>query len=101
MKRERDGARIASWLFVCVLITAQQWLPENWAAEQPAWRCGVARTNTYEGRWARRLLKESEAGHSFAKGYPAYPVEVWKLGGEQLWIAQGGEVCVDYALRTS
>ena len=53
----------------------------------------------YRARWARRLSSELAAGKAFAKGYPEYPIQVWKLGADQLWIALGGEVCVDYALR--
>jgi neutral ceramidase len=53
----------------------------------------------YRARWARRLSAELAAGKSFARSYPEYPVQVWKLGSDQLWIALGGEVCVDYALR--
>jgi hypothetical protein len=49
-------------------------------------------------RWAARLLAEAKAGQPFARTYP-YPVQVWQLGGRQLWIALGGEVVVDYALR--
>jgi hypothetical protein len=49
-------------------------------------------------RWAARLLKEAKAGRKFARTYP-YPVQVWQLGDQQLWIALGGEVVVDYALR--
>ena len=52
----------------------------------------------YEGRWAGRLLKELKEGKPFAKSYP-YPVQVWKLGPDQLWISLGGEVVVDYSLR--
>jgi hypothetical protein len=59
----------------------------------------TARGTNYQARWARRLLSELKAGHSLAKSYPEYPVEVWKLGQDQLWIALGGEVVVDYALR--
>jgi neutral ceramidase len=51
----------------------------------------------YEGRWAKRLLAEAEQGTAFAKGHP-YPIQVWTLGRDQLWIALGGEVVVDYAL---
>jgi neutral ceramidase len=60
----------------------------------------VADRNTaaYIKRWASRLLKEMDAGRSFPRTYP-YPVEVWRLGGKQLWIALGGEVVVDYDLR--
>jgi hypothetical protein len=49
-------------------------------------------------RWATRLLAETKAGKPLARTYP-YPVQVWQLGGKQLWIALGGEVVVDYALR--
>ncbi len=49
-------------------------------------------------RWSARLLGEMEAGKPFARSY-RYPVQVWQLGGSQLWIALGGEVVVDYALR--
>jgi hypothetical protein len=59
----------------------------------------AAKRSDYRARWARRLLAESASGHSFEHGYPEYPVQVWKLGADQLWIALGGEVCVDYALR--
>jgi hypothetical protein len=58
----------------------------------------LATAKNYEARWAKRLLKELEAGRAFAKGYAEYPVQAWNLGAEQLWITQGGEVCVDYAL---
>jgi neutral ceramidase len=51
-----------------------------------------------ETRWAKRLLAEAKAGKTFARTYP-YPVQVWQLGGKQLWITLGGEVVVDYALR--
>jgi neutral ceramidase len=58
----------------------------------------LAEKGGYEGRWAGRLLKELKEGKAFAKSYP-YPVQVWKLGAEQLWISLGGEVVVDYSLR--
>ncbi|MEW6306540.1 MAG: neutral/alkaline non-lysosomal ceramidase N-terminal domain-containing protein [Verrucomicrobiota bacterium] len=49
-------------------------------------------------RWASRLLAELNAGKSFIRTYP-YPVQVWRLGDEQLWVTLGGEVVVDYSLR--
>ncbi len=52
----------------------------------------------YTSRWGTRLLKELDAGRALPRTYP-YPIEVWQLGGKQLWIALGGEVVVDYALR--
>ena len=55
----------------------------------------------YAGRWAKRILREmaegKAAGKPLPKSYP-YPVQVWRLGADQLWIALGGEVVVDYAL---
>lgn len=52
----------------------------------------------YVSRWGTRLLKEVVAGHALPRTYP-YPIEVWRLGGKQLWIALGGEVVVDFDLR--
>jgi hypothetical protein len=49
-------------------------------------------------RWARRMLNLIECGTQFPTSYP-YPVQVWKLGKELLFIAIGGEAVVDYALR--
>jgi hypothetical protein len=57
----------------------------------------ASQSNSYITRWAKRLLKEMDAGRAFARDYP-YPVQVWRLG-KQLWIALGGEVVVDYSLR--
>lgn len=51
----------------------------------------------YRARWARRLLRELDGGAAFPRGYPEYPVQVWRLG-DQLWIALGGEVSVEYSL---
>lgn len=59
----------------------------------------LAAGRDYRARWARRLAAEAAAGRTFASGYAEYPVQVWQLGADQLWIALGGEVCVDYALR--
>jgi dienelactone hydrolase len=59
----------------------------------------AAKGNDYRARWARRLLSESAKGRTFEQRYAEYPVQVWKLGDDQLWVALGGEVCVDYVLR--
>jgi len=59
----------------------------------------AAQGNDYRARWAKRLLSELASGRTFERGYSEYPVQVWSLGTDQLWIALGGEVCVDYALR--
>jgi hypothetical protein len=56
------------------------------------------KANSFESRWAKRLLDEQTQGKSFPEDYP-YPIQVWKLGRDQVWIALGGEVVVDYAIR--
>lgn len=58
----------------------------------------TAKSSNYQGRWARRLLAELAAGKTFAESHPEYPVQAWVLGKDQLWIALGGEVAVDYSL---
>lgn len=49
----------------------------------------------YQARWARRLLAEREKGVVWDAHYP-YPIQVWLLGQNQIWLALGGEVVVDY-----
>jgi len=51
----------------------------------------------YRARWARHCLKTLAEAGTFPKSRP-YPVQVWRLGKDQWWIALGGEVVVDYAL---
>jgi hypothetical protein len=48
---------------------------------------------------AERLSKILEAGGKIDDHYRHYPVQVWRLGDELVWVALGGEVVVDYALR--
>jgi neutral ceramidase len=50
------------------------------------------------GRRARRLLAVLDQSKPMTDSYP-YPVQVWRFGSDQLWIALGGEVVVDFALR--
>ncbi len=50
-------------------------------------------------RRAERLLKEVEATGKIADTYPHYPVQTWQFGDRILWVALGGEVVLDYALR--
>jgi hypothetical protein len=57
----------------------------------------AAHASKIHERWANRLLKDMEAGKRFPESYP-YPVQAWRLGKDQLWLALGGEVVVDYAL---
>ncbi len=52
----------------------------------------------YVAARAKHYLAELNAGRSIPATYP-YPVEVWQLGDELTFVALGGEVVVDYALR--
>jgi hypothetical protein len=47
---------------------------------------------------ARHWLAELEGGGTLPQSYP-YPVQAWQLGPELTFVALGGEVVVDYALR--
>lgn len=58
----------------------------------------AAEPANYRQRWASRLLKAKRGSQPLPTEY-AYPVQAWRLGGEQLWITLGGEVVVDYSLR--
>lgn len=49
------------------------------------------------GLWARICLERLETKGDLPRQWP-YPVQAWRLGEDQLWIALGGEVVVDYAL---
>ncbi len=57
----------------------------------------IAKGGLY-GRWAQRMKSRLQAGETFPESYP-YAVQVWKLGGDQLWISLGGEAVVDYSLK--
>lgn len=50
-------------------------------------------------RRAQRLLQELETRGRISDTYPYYPVQTWTLGDQVHWVALGGEVVVDYALR--
>jgi hypothetical protein len=48
---------------------------------------------------AVRLLKILEKDGKLDDRYPDYPVAVWRLGDQLLWVSLGGEVVVDYSMR--
>ncbi len=81
------------------LATAWVEIPLAWEQPKEEDLKKLSAQENYQGRWARRLLAERAEGKPWATGYPAYPVQVWRLGQQQLWIALGGEVVVDYQLR--
>ncbi|MEZ6056197.1 MAG: neutral/alkaline non-lysosomal ceramidase N-terminal domain-containing protein [Planctomycetaceae bacterium] len=55
-------------------------------------------SNIYIAARAKSLLATLDAGESLSDTYP-YPVSTWKLGSDLIWVALGGEVVVDYAIR--
>lgn len=52
----------------------------------------------FEQARAKLLLAEIEENGKLRETYP-YPVQVWRLGNELIWVALGGEIVVDYSLR--
>ena len=55
-------------------------------------------SNRFVATRARMLLAKLEQGQPLPKSYP-YPIGVWKLGNDVQFIALGGEVVVDFAVR--
>jgi neutral ceramidase len=47
---------------------------------------------------AEKMLQRLETGQ-IPDHYPHYPVQAWRFGDQLTWVALGGEVVVDYALR--
>jgi hypothetical protein len=56
-------------------------------------------TNQYVAMRAKMLLEEIDAGRPLKQTYP-YPVQLWRLSDEIEWFFLGGEVVVDFAIRT-
>lgn len=54
--------------------------------------------NRFIAARAKMLLARLEKDGSLRRTYP-YPVQAWRLGDGLTWLALGGEVVVDYALR--
>lgn len=59
----------------------------------------LSSSNKSEATRARVLLDQIASGHELSPTYP-YPVSVWRIGDKLKFVALGGEVVVDYALRT-
>ncbi|HWB13115.1 MAG TPA: neutral/alkaline non-lysosomal ceramidase N-terminal domain-containing protein [Pirellulales bacterium] len=55
-------------------------------------------SSRFEAQRGRLLLERMEAGKPLSPTYP-YPVQCWRVGHDLRWLALGGEVVVDYALR--
>ena len=48
---------------------------------------------------AEKLLKTLDDKGKLDDHYRHYPIQVWTLGDQVVWVALGGEVVVDYSLR--
>ena len=55
--------------------------------------------NSAVRRRAARLLKILDANGKLDDAYRYYPIQLIRVGDQLVWIALGGEVVVDYALR--
>ena len=55
-------------------------------------------TNKYVAARAKMLLQQLAGGKPLSSTYP-YPVQTWQIGGDIQFVALGGEVVVDYAVR--
>jgi hypothetical protein len=56
-------------------------------------------SNRFEVSRARMLLEQVNSGTPLSQTYP-YPVATWKIGDTVQWVILGGEVVIDYAIRT-
>jgi len=52
----------------------------------------------YQKAWAGNLVKQYDLYGRLLPTYP-YPIQSWQIGSHLTWVALGGEVVVDYALR--
>jgi hypothetical protein len=58
----------------------------------------LASTDKWEAGHAKRFLAKLDAGERIPASYPC-PVQVIHFGDDLLFVALGGETCVDYSLR--
>ncbi|MDP6445824.1 MAG: hypothetical protein QF805_18655, partial [Pirellulaceae bacterium] len=56
-------------------------------------------TNKWVKARAEMFLEQIDAGAPLAQTYP-YPIGVWKVGADVKFVTLGGEVVVDFAVRT-
>ncbi|MBI4621723.1 MAG: neutral/alkaline non-lysosomal ceramidase N-terminal domain-containing protein [Verrucomicrobia bacterium] len=74
---------------------------EELVAEAESQKTGVSpyeRGGKYTQLRARHLLGKLAQHGQLAPAH-AYPIQVWRLGRDLVWIALGGEVVADYSLR--
>jgi hypothetical protein len=63
------------------------------------WSADALSKNFAQRRRAERYLKMIAEGKTIDDAYRYYPVQVWRLGNQVVWVALGGEVVVDYSHR--
>jgi len=74
-------------------------IPYDKLPDPAVWKADILNKSVAIQRRAQRFLKLIEDGKGIPTEYPAYPVQVCKLGNEVLWVVLGGEVVVDYSTR--
>ncbi|MCS6850023.1 MAG: hypothetical protein NZ700_02500 [Gemmataceae bacterium] len=74
-------------------------LPFDSLPTKEQWAADLLSKNTAVRQRAARFLKILDNGGTIDNHYRFYPVQVWRLGDDLLWIALGGEVVIDYNLR--
>ena len=52
----------------------------------------------YQKRWASRILTYLDRNKTFPASYPRYPIQIWRIGSQNL-VVLGGEVVIDYTIR--
>ncbi len=55
-------------------------------------------STSYPKRWAMHMLEILKEKGSLPESYPAYPVQIWKLGNQPI-MALGGEIVIEYAIE--
>jgi hypothetical protein len=74
-------------------------LPFDKLPTRAQWAAEVLSKQSAVRKRAARFIKVLEGGRKIDDHYRHYPVQVWRLGAEVLWVALGGEVVIDYNLR--
>ncbi|MCS6978216.1 MAG: hypothetical protein NZM31_14580, partial [Gemmatales bacterium] len=74
-------------------------LPFARIPDREAWAADSLSKNFSVRSRAKRYLALLERGEKIPDNYPHFPIQVWKLGNDIVWVALGGEVVVDYSLR--
>ena len=54
--------------------------------------------SAYLARWSGRLLEQLDAGQPLPNSYPEFPVQVWRLGEDHIWVSLGGETVSGYSV---